>query len=237
MLSFSLAFWYTASKYSHNLVMTSNTAEVPPQEAEAVETVDSILSDNKLPDTDLRVTRDITIEHYNMEKEAVADPAAGDSLASATTTSVSGKLRFSLSTSLNNSTISEPESTETTKLAIQNTSQMPFYIGNHYVEIIQGILHLYKENKKTPLGEEAERSDIICMLSVSANKTIHDILQFTAPFNQDIQHIQIIRDSKPNQYMVRVGVLFRKAELSTFYYLRSFSNSTTSAVLTSSITH
>lgn len=80
--------------------------------------------------------------------------------------------------------------------------QVPFCIGNHYVETIQGILYLYKENKLTPLGEESERSDIICMLSVNATKTIHDILQFTAPFNQDIQHIQIIRDSTPNQYMV-----------------------------------
>ena len=87
-------------------------------------------------------------------------------------------------------------------MANMNHNQIPFYIGNHYVEVIQGILHLYKENKFTPLGEEAERSDIICMISVNAAKTIHDILQFTAPFNQDIQHIQIIRDSKPNQYMV-----------------------------------
>ena len=92
-----------------------------------------------------------------------------------------------------------------TKLAntfMTNINQLPFHIGNHYVEVIQGILHLYKENKPTPLGEESERSNILCMLSVNTSKTIHDILQFTAPFNQDIQHIQIIRDSKPNQYMV-----------------------------------
>ncbi|OTF77804.1 BRCA1-associated protein-like protein [Euroglyphus maynei] len=80
--------------------------------------------------------------------------------------------------------------------------QLPFCIGNHNVETIQGILYLFKENKLTPLGEESERSDIICMLSVNANKSIHDILQFSAPFSQDIQHIQIIRDSTPNQYMV-----------------------------------
>lgn len=89
-----------------------------------------------------------------------------------------------------------------TSAAANNYNQVAFYIGNHYVEVIHGILHLYKDNKLTPLSEEAERSDLICMLSVSASKTIHDILQFTAPFNQDIQHIQIIRDSKPNQYMV-----------------------------------
>ena len=85
--------------------------------------------------------------------------------------------------------------------------QLPFCLGNHNVETIQGILYLFKENKLTPLGEESERSDIICMLSVNANKSIHDILQFTAPFSEDIQHIQIIRDSTPNQYMVNISDL------------------------------
>lgn len=78
-------------KYSHNL---ANTAEVPLQEVDSVEAAvgGSILSDNKLPDTDLRVTRDITIEHYNMEKEVTAaDPAGGDSSASATASSASGR--------------------------------------------------------------------------------------------------------------------------------------------------
>lgn len=79
--------------------------------------------------------------------------------------------------------------------------QVPIFIGNHYVEVIEGVMHLYKENKFTPLGEEAERSDLICMLSISTSKSIHDILQLTAPFNQDIMHIQIIRDSNPQQYM------------------------------------
>lgn len=79
--------------------------------------------------------------------------------------------------------------------------QVPIFIGNHYVEVIEGVMHLYKENKLTPLGEEAERSDLICMLSISTSKSIHDILQLTAPFNQDILHIQIIRDSSPQQYM------------------------------------
>lgn len=90
-LIFSRSFtWDTALKYSHNL---ANTAEVPPQEVDLIEAVGgSILSDNKLPDTDLRVTRDITIEHYNMEKEVTAaDSTGGDSSASATATSASGR--------------------------------------------------------------------------------------------------------------------------------------------------
>lgn len=83
-------------------------------------------------------------------------------------------------------------------------NQIQFYSGNHFVEVTKGILHLYKENKLTPLGEEAERSELVCILSVPASMTIHDLLQFTAPVNQDIQHIRIIRDNKPNQYMVLI---------------------------------
>lgn len=83
-------------------------------------------------------------------------------------------------------------------------NQIQFYSGNHFVEVTKGILHLYKENKLTPLGEEAERSEMVCILSVPAAMTIHDVLQFTAPVNQDIKHIRIIRDNKPNQYMVLI---------------------------------
>jgi BRCA1-associated protein len=88
--------------------------------------------------------------------------------------------------------------------SVASLNQIQFYSGNHFVEVTKGILHLYKENKLTPLGEEAERSEMVCILSVPAAMTIHDVLQFTAPVNQDIKHIRIIRDNKPNQYMVLI---------------------------------
>lgn len=84
------------------------------------------------------------------------------------------------------------------------SSQLSFQSGNHYVEVTKGILHLLKENKPTPLGEEAERSELICMISVPTSMTTHDILQFTAPVSGDIENLRIIRDSKPNQYMVLI---------------------------------
>ena len=88
--------------------------------------------------------------------------------------------------------------------SMASLNQIQFYSGNHLVEVTKGILHLYKENKLTPLGEESERSEMVCILSVPAAMTIHDVLQFTAAVNSDIKHIRIIRDNKPNQYMVLI---------------------------------
>lgn len=81
---------------------------------------------------------------------------------------------------------------------------LSFTSGNHYVEVTKGILHLFKENKSTPLGEEAERSELVCIICVPTSMTTHDLMQFVAPVEQDIESIRIIRDSKPNQYMVLV---------------------------------
>ncbi|CAG2162310.1 unnamed protein product [Oppiella nova] len=88
--------------------------------------------------------------------------------------------------------------------SMASLNQIQFYSGNHLVEVTKGVLHLYKENKLTPFGEESERSEMVCILSVPAAMTIHDVLQFTAAVNQDIKHIRIIRDNKPNQYMVLI---------------------------------
>ncbi|XP_015786948.1 BRCA1-associated protein [Tetranychus urticae] len=82
--------------------------------------------------------------------------------------------------------------------------QIHFYSGNHYVETTKGILHIYKENARTNLGEEAERSEMVCILSVPTSMTIHDLLQFTGPVNGNIEHIRIVRNNKPNQYMALI---------------------------------
>lgn len=81
---------------------------------------------------------------------------------------------------------------------------VPFSSGNHFVDVTKGLLHLYKENQRTTLAEEAERSEMLCILAVPAAMTTHDLLQFTAPANEDIEHMRIIREAKPNQYMVLI---------------------------------
>lgn len=50
----------------------------------------------------------------------------------------------------------------------------------------------------------ADRSHTICILSVPATMTCHDLLTFTAACHQDIQHFRIIRNNSPNQYMALI---------------------------------
>ncbi|KAK8747271.1 hypothetical protein OTU49_016723 [Cherax quadricarinatus] len=82
--------------------------------------------------------------------------------------------------------------------------RVTFVSGNPMVDVTHGILHLYKENTKTSLDETESRSEMLCMLAVPTSMTIHDLLQFTAPCYSVIQHMRIIRDPTPNQYMVLI---------------------------------
>lgn len=50
----------------------------------------------------------------------------------------------------------------------------------------------------------ADRSHTICILSVPATMTCHDLLTFTAACHQDMQHFRILRDGSPNQYMALI---------------------------------
>lgn len=43
---------------------------------------------------------------------------------------------------------------------------------------------------------------MLCLLAVPATLNCHDLLNFVAPCHSTIQHIRIIRDGTPNQFMV-----------------------------------
>lgn len=101
-----------------------------------------------------------------------------------------------------------------TKTAISN--QINFFSGNPFVEVTKGILHLYKENQMTSLRDDVARSQMICVLAVPAQMTSHDLLQFTAPCSPGIEHLRIIRDATPNQYMVLIK--FRRQEEADEFY-------------------
>ncbi|KOC66982.1 BRCA1-associated protein [Habropoda laboriosa] len=94
--------------------------------------------------------------------------------------------------------------------------QINFISGNPFVEVTKGIIHLYKENKLTDIHHAAERTQTICILSVPATMTCHDLLRFTAPCHQDIQHFRILRDGSPNQYMALIT--FKSASAATEFY-------------------
>ncbi|KAF5906861.1 BRCA1-associated protein, partial [Clarias magur] len=103
---------------------------------------------------------------------------------------------------------SKTEENDSTKLSDSPSKQLPdqisFYSGNPSVEIIHGIMHLYKTNKMTSLTEDVRRSAMLCVLSVPTTMTSHDLMKFVAPFNDVMEHMKIIRDSTPNQYMVLI---------------------------------
>lgn len=82
--------------------------------------------------------------------------------------------------------------------------RIPFFSGNPAVDITKGIVHLFKENQMTSLDEGIHRSDMICALAVPATLICHDLLQFFSPLAEGIEHVRIIRDSNPNQYMTLI---------------------------------
>ncbi|XP_035207349.1 BRCA1-associated protein-like isoform X2 [Stegodyphus dumicola] len=102
---------------------------------------------------------------------------------------------------------------------IVHSPPISFSSGNHFVEVTKGLLHLYKENQRTTLAEEAERSEMLCILAVPAAMTTHDLLQFVAPVYDDIEHMRIIRENKPNQYMVLIKF---KNQLSADIFYKNF---------------
>lgn len=98
----------------------------------------------------------------------------------------------------------------------QLPDQISFFSGNPSVEIIHGIMHLYKTNKMTSLTEDVRRSAMVCIITVPATMTSHDLMKLMAPFNDVMEHMKIIRDSTPNQYMVLIKFC-TQADADSFY--------------------
>uniref|UniRef100_A0A3Q4B464 BRCA1-associated protein n=1 Tax=Mola mola TaxID=94237 RepID=A0A3Q4B464_MOLML len=98
----------------------------------------------------------------------------------------------------------------------QLPDHISFFSGNPSVEIIHGIMHLYKTNKMTSLTEDMRRSAMVCILTVPATMTSHDLMKLMAPFNDVMEHMKIIRDSTPNQYMVLIKFC-TQADADSFY--------------------
>ncbi|XP_031570682.1 BRCA1-associated protein-like isoform X2 [Actinia tenebrosa] len=114
----------------------------------------------------------------------------------------------------------DKEDTEDRVTKADETSQwmgrIGFFSGNPTVETVKGILHIYKSNEMTSLTKGISRSQTICMLAVPAKLACIDLLQFVAPSEEFIQHIKIIRDATPNQYMALIK--FKNQELADEFY-------------------
>lgn len=63
---------------------------------------------------------------------------------------------------------------------------------------------LVPRSKMTSLTDDVRRSAMVCILTVPATMTSHDLMKLMAPFNEVMEHMKIIRDSTPNQYMVLI---------------------------------
>ncbi|KAJ7309821.1 hypothetical protein JRQ81_007891 [Phrynocephalus forsythii] len=77
-------------------------------------------------------------------------------------------------------------------------------------------MHLYKTNKMTSLKEDVRRSAMLCILTVPATMTSHDLMKFVASFYEVIEHMKVIRDSTPNQYMALIK-FSSQADADSFY--------------------
>lgn len=147
-----------------------------------------------------REPRDITVETYaNITEGPVALLSSSSSLLSSSSKSYSSSRPNS-----EEKTLSNVDTIEATSSSTSQTDQINFISGNPFVEVTKGILHLYKEDELTQIHQAAKRSNTICILSVPATMTCHDLLTFTAACHQDIQHFRIIRDNNPNQYMALI---------------------------------
>ncbi|XP_011315418.1 BRCA1-associated protein isoform X2 [Fopius arisanus] len=145
-----------------------------------------------------REPRDITVESYASVTEGPVPLLS----------SQGSSKPHSRPTSEESSSSSNQVSTATVEGSPPNasspTDQINFISGNPFVEVTKGILHLYKEDELTEKHSAADRSHTICILSVPATMTCHDLMTFTAACHQDIQHFRILRDNSPNQYMALI---------------------------------
>lgn len=83
-------------------------------------------------------------------------------------------------------------------------SSIKYFSGNPLVERTQGILHLYKDKYLTPLDSDFPRSELICIIGVPAKYNCREMQEFIAPAGETIQFMKILRDARPNQYMILI---------------------------------
>lgn len=103
---------------------------------------------------------------------------------------------------------------EQTPTVTDSIGEINFFLGNPFVEVTKGLLHFYKSNDRTELQEGISKS--LCLLAVPTSLSCHDILNFVAPCHAVLQHVRIIQDGSPNQFMVLLE--FRSIEAAFEFY-------------------
>lgn len=130
-----------------------------------------------------RKYHDITVTTYNQEMDMDENPPLADECSPR-----------------------EQRISESAEVSAKNVVKSPltiqYFSGNPTVETTKGIMHLYKDGRLTPIDSDISRSELLCMLGVPAKFNCQDLQKYIEPARDTIEHIKIIRDSIPNQYMV-----------------------------------
>ncbi|XP_011165045.2 BRCA1-associated protein isoform X2 [Solenopsis invicta] len=161
-----------------------------------------------------REPRDINVETYTNVTETTSPLLSSQSTSKSHSFSRTNSEETSF---VNSNQVTSSGSGEITgAAACTSPDQINFISGNPFVEVTKGILHLFKEDELTEMRCAADRSHTICILSVPATMTCHDLLTFTAACHQDIQYFRILRDGSPNQYMALIT--FRSSSAASEFY-------------------
>ncbi|CAM9192924.1 unnamed protein product [Lampetra fluviatilis] len=108
-----------------------------------------------------------------------------------------------------------PAPTERVSAALPD--EIPFFSGNPSVEIVHGVMHLYKTRWVSVCVSPVSPSlALLCMLAVPSSTTSHELLRFLGPAVDSLQHVKVVRDSTPNFYMVLLHFL-TQASADEFY--------------------
>lgn len=99
------------------------------------------------------------------------------------------------------STTTNEKNQTTNPVSTSPDVQIPFYCGNHLVDITRGILHLYKDNQALGTNNEPKHSEMLAMLAIPADVACRELINFINPAYDGIEYLRIIRDPTPNQYM------------------------------------
>lgn len=100
-------------------------------------------------------------------------------------------------------------------------STVHFVSGNPSVELVKGVLHLYKDSQMTSLEKDVARSEMLCMMAIPAAYTIHDLIKFTGPLNASMEHMQVLRGAVRNQYMLLIKFKNQAAADEFYAYFNS----------------
>ncbi|XP_077266009.1 BRCA1-associated protein isoform X2 [Temnothorax americanus] len=160
-----------------------------------------------------REPRDINVETYTNVAETMSPLLSSQSTSNAHLFPRTTSEETSFATSTH---VASSGPGETGAAACTSPDQISFISGNPFVEVTKGILHLFKEDELTEMRCAADRSHTICILSVPATMTCHDLLTFTAACHQDIQYFRILKDGSPNQYMALIT--FRSSSAASEFY-------------------